>query len=38
MMLEVRGLSIDFGGVHAVDDVHLRVNEGEVVGLIGPAM
>ena len=36
MMLEVRGLSIDFGGVHAVDDVHLRVDEGEVVGLIGP--
>lgn len=35
-MLEVRGLSIDFGGVHAVAGVDLTVAAGEVVALIGP--
>jgi sulfate-transporting ATPase len=34
--LEVRGISVRFGGVTAVDDVSFRVVPGEVVGLIGP--
>ena len=36
MMLEGRGLSIAFGGVHAVEDVSIAVERGELVGLIGP--
>lgn len=35
-MLEGVGLGIAFGGVRAVDGVHLRVERGELVGLIGP--
>lgn len=35
-MLELRGLSRHFGGVRAVDDLDLRVKEGEIFGLIGP--
>ena len=35
-MLEIRGLSKNFGGLVAVDKVSLSVAEGEVVGLIGP--
>jgi branched-chain amino acid transport system permease protein len=35
-VLSVAGLSVDFGGVHALTDVDLRVGEGELVGLIGP--
>jgi ABC-type branched-subunit amino acid transport system ATPase component len=35
-VLSVTGLSVDFGGVHALTDVDLRVGEGELVGLIGP--
>jgi ABC-type branched-subunit amino acid transport system ATPase component len=34
--LEVRGLSVSFGGVTAVDNVSLTVAPGEIVGLIGP--
>ena len=34
--LDVRGLSISFGGVLAVDDVSFEVAPAEVVGLIGP--
>jgi branched-chain amino acid transport system ATP-binding protein len=32
----VRGLSVAFGGVHALQDVDLEVREGELLGLIGP--
>jgi ABC-type branched-subunit amino acid transport system ATPase component len=35
-MLQVKGLSKNFGGVQAVNDVTLEVNQGEIVGLIGP--
>lgn len=35
-MLELDHLSKHFGGVRAVDDVSLRVNRGEIFGLIGP--
>ncbi len=34
--LEVRGLSISFGGNAALDDVSLHADHGEVVGIIGP--
>ena len=35
-VLDVRGVSVRFGGVQAVRDVSLQVGSGEVVGLIGP--
>jgi branched-chain amino acid transport system ATP-binding protein len=35
-VLEVRDLSIRFGGLQALQDVSLDVNEFEIVGLIGP--
>lgn len=35
-MLEVNNLSISFGGLHAVDNFHLKIEEGELYGLIGP--
>lgn len=35
-VLEVRDLSIRFGGLQALKDVSLTVNEFEIVGLIGP--
>jgi len=35
-VLRVTGLSVAFGGVHALRDVTLEVREGELVGLIGP--
>ena len=35
-VLSVTGLSVAFGGVHALRDVTLEVREGELLGLIGP--
>jgi branched-chain amino acid transport system ATP-binding protein len=35
-MLEVRGLTRRFGGLVAVNDLSFEVNEGEMIGLIGP--
>jgi branched-chain amino acid transport system ATP-binding protein len=34
--LEVRGISVRFGGNAALDDVSMEVAHGEVVGIIGP--
>lgn len=35
-MLEVNHLSIQFGGLRAVDGFHLNIEKGELYGLIGP--
>ena len=35
-MLEIKAVSKHFGGVKAVDNLDLRVERGEIVGLIGP--
>jgi len=34
-LLEVRGLEVRYGGIRAVKGIHLEVNEGELVCLIG---
>ncbi len=36
MILEIRGLTKDFGGLRALDGVDLVVREGEILGMIGP--
>jgi branched-chain amino acid transport system ATP-binding protein len=36
VLLSTRGVSVRFGGVHALSDVDLQVGEGQLVGLIGP--
>ncbi len=35
-MLEVKNLSISFGGLRAVDDFNITVEKGQLYGLIGP--
>ena len=35
-VLRAKGVSVSFGGVHAVVGVDLEVGEGQLVGLIGP--
>ena len=35
-MLDINGLSISFGGLHAVDDFNVTIEEGQLYGLIGP--
>ncbi|MBV8424914.1 MAG: ABC transporter ATP-binding protein, partial [Candidatus Eremiobacteraeota bacterium] len=36
VMLEIEGVSRSFGGLRALSDVSLTVNEGEIVSIIGP--
>ncbi len=36
VMLEVKGVSKQFGGLRAVDDVSMSVQEGQIVSIIGP--
>lgn len=36
ILLDVRNLSIHFGGLKAVDDVSFDVKNGEILGLLGP--
>lgn len=35
-LLEVRGASVSFGGVHALSDVDFHLGDSEIVGVIGP--
>lgn len=35
-MLDVRGVSVSFGGIRALDQVAFEVGEGQVCGVIGP--
>jgi branched-chain amino acid transport system ATP-binding protein/branched-chain amino acid transport system permease protein len=36
VLVECREVARYFGGVHALEDVTLRIHEGEIVGLVGP--
>ena len=35
-MLKISGLSVAYGGLHALEDVSLEVAEGEFVTIVGP--
>jgi ABC-type branched-subunit amino acid transport system ATPase component len=35
-LLEIRGLAKQFGGLHAIDDLDLHADAGEIVSVIGP--
>ena len=35
-LLEVKGLTKNFGGLSAVSNVSLKAEKGELIGLIGP--
>jgi len=35
-LLEINSLSIQFGGLRAVDDFHMTIEKGDLYGLIGP--
>ena len=35
-LLEIRDLTIQFGGLKAVSDVNLSLEAGQMIGLIGP--
>ena len=35
-VLKLEGITMQFGGVVAVNDLSLEVNEGEIVALLGP--
>jgi branched-chain amino acid transport system ATP-binding protein len=35
-VLDIRGLTMDFGGLRAIDTISIQVNSGEIVALIGP--
>lgn len=36
LLLEVRGIAVAFGGVHALRDVTFDVKRGEILGVVGP--
>ncbi|NIH72558.1 ABC transporter ATP-binding protein [Auritidibacter ignavus] len=36
MLIEVRGLTKTFGGIHAVEGVDFEIHEGEITAIIGP--
>ena len=36
MLLEVKNLTVQYGPVVALKDVHFNVDEGEIVAMIGP--
>jgi branched-chain amino acid transport system ATP-binding protein len=36
MLLQVKGASIQFGGLKVIEDLNLSIDRGELVGLIGP--
>ncbi|MDQ0219216.1 ABC transporter ATP-binding protein [Peribacillus cavernae] len=36
MVLEIKNICKNFGGISALTDVSIRINEGEIYGLIGP--
>ncbi|OGP96735.1 MAG: ABC transporter ATP-binding protein [Deltaproteobacteria bacterium RBG_16_47_11] len=35
-LLEIKGLTKNFGGLRAVDSLDIRIEEGEILGIIGP--
>src|SRR5688500_11828724 len=35
-LLEVKNISQQFGGIHALSDINLTINRNEIFGLIGP--
>ncbi|GHV63548.1 ABC transporter ATP-binding protein [Spirochaetia bacterium] len=35
-LLQIKGIGLSFGGLRAVDNVNIHVNQGEIVSLIGP--
>ena len=35
-LLELRNISMDFGGLRAIDSLSLSINKGQILGLIGP--
>jgi branched-chain amino acid transport system ATP-binding protein len=36
ILLKIKNLSIEFGGIRALDKVNLKANKGEIKGIIGP--
>ena len=36
VMLDVRNVTLSFGGVHAIKDVSFNINKGEIRAIIGP--
>ena len=36
VMLDIRNVSLSFGGVHAIKDVSFNINQGEIRAIIGP--